>query len=188
MGQYYRGVVVRDVDTLAGDEERIVLASLSPYKFNNGAKLMEHSYIGNNYVNAYMQLLGEYGPFYGQMFAWVGDYSDEEEMWGFYTKAYDETDAATFDIYKNVIFEKREYKYLLNLDRKEYVVLPEYKEDEWQVHPLPLLTAVGNKRGGGDYYGEDEDSVGLWAFNHIGFANSVPEDYKQVRFNFREEQ
>lgn len=185
MGQYYRGVVVKDVDTVSG-EERVVSASLCPYDFHNGAKLMEHSYIGNDYMNAYMQLLGEFGPFYGQPFAWVGDYSDEEDIWGFYTEAKTKTDDKTLKQYKDVIEAKRNYKYLLNLDRKEYVVLPELKEDEWQIHPLSLLTAVGNQRGGGDYFGEEENNVGLWAFNRIGFANAVSENYKQVEFHFKE--
>lgn len=42
MGQYYRPVCILD--------DR--LESISSYDYDNGAKLMEHSYIGNNFVEA----------------------------------------------------------------------------------------------------------------------------------------
>ena len=43
------------------------------------------------------------------------------------------------------------------------------KAFRWEVgfvpHPLPLLTAVGNGLGGGDYHGINEEKVGSWAFD-----------------------
>lgn len=52
MGQYFRGAVLKKNHKLAKEP---VLFALSPSKFGNLSKLMEHSYIGNAYVNAYMQ-------------------------------------------------------------------------------------------------------------------------------------
>ena len=57
---------------------------------------------------------------------------------------------------------------LVNDDKKQFVNL-------WwlptaggmRVNPLPLLTCEGNQRGGGDYYGLDENLVGSWARNFI---------------------
>ena len=53
------------------------LASLSPFDFGNSEKLMEHSYIGNSYVEAVMSLISDNSDLYGYPFAWVGDYADE---------------------------------------------------------------------------------------------------------------
>ena len=39
------------------------------------------------------------------------------------------------------------------MDKKEFVnkdTMP--NNDDWLVHPLPLLTCEGNGRGGGDYW------------------------------------
>ena len=35
--------------------------------------------------------------------------------------------------------------------------------DGWVPHPLPLLTAMGNGQGGGDYRGVNMDKIGCWA-------------------------
>ena len=48
-------------------------------------------------------------------------------------------------------------KFLINYDTREFIDLNLYKKnakdkDGWTIHPLPLLTAVGNDRGGGDFH------------------------------------
>jgi hypothetical protein len=74
------------------------------------------------------------------------------------------------------------YKYLVNLDKKEYVVMPVYNEKRWKIHPLSLLCCNSNGRGNGDYEqaydkktGDEVECsmelVGTWAFDHIGFTN-----------------
>lgn len=78
------------------------------------------------------------------------------------------------------------YKYIVNFDKKEYVEIPEYEEDEWNCHPLTLLCAEGNGRGGGDYHEQRDPAtndpidngfkyVGRWAFDHIGVTNDESE-------------
>ena len=57
-------------------------------------------------------------------------------------------------------------KYLINYDKAQYVKLPKCKKGVWQIHPLPLLCADGNGRGGGDYNGINENMVGIWAYDH----------------------
>jgi hypothetical protein len=54
-----------------------------------------------------------------------------------------------------------------------FVRIPELSEN-WDIHPLPLLCADGNQRGGGDYYGANEDLVGSWAYDRIGIDNEIP--------------
>ena len=66
MGQYYKFVSV--------DKEK----SISPINFDNGSKLMEHSWLNNNYVGAAMQLISKGQPFYGDKIVWAGDYADNE--------------------------------------------------------------------------------------------------------------
>ena len=51
--------------------------------------------------------------------------------------------------------------------------------DEWgcMIHPLPLLTSVGNGRGGGDYRGTLQDEVGTWAGDLIETQDVKPNGY-----------
>lgn len=65
MGQYY-------MPTLISEDGSIRI--LNSHAYDNGLKLMEHSYIGNTFVNAVLTLLWK-APC---RLAWIGDYSDEE--------------------------------------------------------------------------------------------------------------
>lgn len=56
----------------------------------------------------------------------------------------------------------------------------------WRIHPLPLLTAIGNGLGGGDYYGINTDDVGTWAWNEISVEDEPPVEYTEVKYTFRE--
>lgn len=217
MGQYYRGVVLGK--TTKRVKRIIVKQAYCCYAHGNGAKLMEHSYVGNWYVKAYEQALG--GKFYGYPFVWVGDYADEMFNTDVYTKAHEFIDDVTkrkakkkgyylngfvFEkLYKNGDIEKADesdfvekvitkdnadkvdtFKYIINLDKKEAVAMPEFKEDEWTIHPLPLLCASGNGRGGGDYHGINENKVGIWAYDRIGMTNELPDGFKLIEIDFKE--
>jgi hypothetical protein len=59
-------------------------------------------------------------------------------------------------------------------------------KDGWQIHPLPLLTCEGNGRGGGDYGGNDQNLVGLWARNTISVSNDIPDGYEELLFTLHE--
>lgn len=217
MGQYYRGVVLGK--TTKRVKRIIVKQAYCCYAHNNGAKLMEHSYVGNWYVKAYEQALG--GKFYGYPFVWVGDYADEMFNTDVYTKAHEFIDDVTkrkakkkgyylngfvFEkLCKDGFIEKADesdfvekvitndnadkvdtFKYIVNLDKKEAVAMPEYKEDEWTIHPLPLLCASGNGRGGGDYHGINVRKVGIWAYDRIGMTNELPDGFKLIEIGFKE--
>lgn len=187
MGQYFRPIVLKKNWKLA---KQPVKASVLCYDFDNGAKLMEHSYIGNKFVNKVMQILAN--QYYGYHFVWCGDYADEvknykgEEI-SLYDKAGDFIDREVEDFFTDLPREEKytqayndlcdtfvedyvEYKYLINLSKKVYVVMEKNNPDEWQVHPLPLLTCNSNGRGGGDYRLADE-RVGSWAFDRIAVSN-----------------
>lgn len=74
MGQYYRGVVLSKNSI---KKQKIkVRQAFCCYAYNNGAKLMEHSYVTNHYVKAYEHELATKS--FGYPFVWCGDYADEK--------------------------------------------------------------------------------------------------------------
>ncbi len=93
--------------------------------------------------------------------------------------------------------------YLVNTTKKEYICFDKYykknrREEYWEqdgkkhtsywcMHPLSLMTAVGNGLGGGDYDGPSIDEVGRWAFDTISIENHAPEGFTEIRPVFFEE-
>ena len=180
------------------------VSTLYSHDYGNGLKLMEHSYIGNNFVNAVASLIWE-TP---KRVAWIGDYSDdyvgdpyEEKMdmdlfKTYYRMAWKEghpfkvqPDAHQHDMAEWGLF-------LVNHSQQTYIDLDEFVScncpnndgEPWIINPLPLLTACGNGRGGGDYHDSrpDYDIVGTWAFDKIEITHIRP-DYEPVMYSFRED-
>ena len=61
-----------------------------------------------------------------------------------------------------------EIRFLINDSKKLYIDLWDAPcVDGYTVHPLPLLTAEGNGRGGGDYDGLDMNLIGSWSRDFI---------------------
>ena len=58
------------------------------------------------------------------------------------------------------------------------------KEIHDKYHPLPLLVAEGNCRGGGDYNGINENIVGSWARDVISVENNIQEGYTEFECKF----
>lgn len=192
MGQYYRAVTL--------GPRFGVKNVFSSWEYANGAKLMEHSYVGNNFVNAVLHEI-----FYQRRrIAWMGDYSCDDFNERSYAKKLSEEKFR--DIY-DVVWQKKADKtgictlpttdlILLNHTRQSFVDLRKVtKADDWGfiVHPLPLLTACGNGLGGGDYAScyPDADKVGLWAFDEIECVeadtnSALPREYVEERYNFIE--
>ena len=195
MGQYYHPVILKKDWKTA---KQPVLMTLYSWDFNNGLKLMEHSYVGNSFVMAMMYLIRHFN---GLPFAWVGDYADNKVTRAYsngvslYDKAYELTEGGDghpeYEELKKSIPEYKDlvnYRYIINHTKKEYVRVPKYKEGVLQVHPLPLLCADGNGRGGGDYWGKSR-SVGKWAYDVIDVSNNAKDvrGYKLIRPVFRED-
>ena len=180
MGQYYRPVLeIAGVVTIYGrylDKRWII------------SKLMEHSYIGNYMMNTVSKDLFERK---GRLL-WCGDYAEDNEIeiTGLTVKSIWQVNG---DFMKKTKFRVNNL-YLCNHDTKEYINMKKYitlieadYDDHLIVHPLSLLTAVGNGRGGGDYYGINKDYVGLWVWNLISFEKEKPLDYKEFDIEFKEE-
>ena len=196
MGQYYVPTIIN----------KNGVETFNAHHYNNGYKLMEHSWVGNYLVQAVITRLYN-NP---SILFWMGDYAELDDI----TKK--AAEAALFDYnisigkqfildvhsdkYDKPAIPEKDFiypKYFINHTAKVYFdidkcvsklaeIAPE--DDGWVVHPLPLLTAVGNGRGGGDYYSElDKQFVGNWAGDVIETAYEVPDGYCENIYYFRED-
>lgn len=83
-------------------------------------------------------------------------------------------------------------KFLINTTKQEFINCTTYYNcnhdvDDWCIHPLPLLTAVGNGEGGGDYFGVNNELVGRWAGDALYIDDEEPvEPFKEIFPIFRE--
>jgi hypothetical protein len=170
---------------------------VSPYDHDNGGKLMEHSYITNNFVEAVEFLLidngeGDKGRWSGNRIVWAGDYADYDPR----------LDTTLYDFVEekdklNMLIEAipENYHYLINWDKKEFVdktkckpINQNWNVNDMRIHPLPLLVAEGNGRGGGDYHDNAEPSyVGTWSRDRISLMKEIPEDFTEIIPNFDED-
>lgn len=209
MGQYYMPTLIADDGTVR---------TLYSHDYDNGLKLMEHSYIGNDFVNAVLTLIWE-NPV---RMAWIGDYSNDvqgdayegklthDDFMGYYEAAWGDgrEDLRVKPEPRNLVTLKSKRRYLVNHTQKTYIDLGEHiAANRWTekgayvkrhydpfyvydmcIHPLPLLTACGNGRGGGDYRDQfpGYDKVGSWAFDLIECAGKRPTGYEKVRYAFSE--
>ena len=198
MGQYYYPVLSNDGKT-----------NFKAYRAARpgGLKLMEHSWWDVELPNAVAEKLYR-EPAY---LWWMGDYAvdkyrgEDGNYYPYpdadpvllcaYNAAHGE-DAAPEIVTSPDVF-KLDGRVLCNhtrrifLDCDEYHTalkgLGEWAEYGWVVHPLPLLTAVGNGKGGGDYFADsDKESVGSWAGDVISVENEAPEGYAEVAYSFYE--
>lgn len=196
MGQYYIPCLLNV--NYKKNKVRVVENCLSSHAFGSGRKLMEHSWIGNCFVASAMIMLlnNKTNPF-----VWCGDYADPIEGRTDEKNAYDFTmdglDTKCSNQHKEEFGEmtweiaKEMDWYIINHTKKEYIKVPKYREYVWQVHPLPLLTADGNGRGGGDYRtsGLNADKIGRWKYDIIGTTphkSVVPKGYKRIYVTFKE--
>lgn len=158
------------------------------------AKLMEHSWWLNPFVNSFSSKLFKHK----KRVIWCGDYATEfgdfnldssvyipnyYEIWGETVKLY-AVKSSDFTL---------DNKFLLNHNTKQFIDLNEYKANSidssgWCIHPLPLLTAVGNGLGFGDFHenGIGFEHVGIWAWHLLSISNSVPRNFKKFNLTFKE--
>lgn len=190
MGQYYRPILTNN----ANGNERVYNRHVDGEY--TGAKLMEHSWWENEFVGTICSKLFK-KP---MKVAWVGDYADDAET----TNGIEKTDLIrlckkAWDKGKGYGVKKKvlllDGLFLVNHTKKIYVDCSEYKEksimkDGWCIHPLPLLTALGNGLGGGDYNYPSADSdaqaVGSWANDTISIEKGIPDGYEKVSYVFKE--
>lgn len=177
MGQYFKPII--------GHNENgkfVCDAFVHPHEYDNGLKLMEHSYIGNAVVGAIENLLN--GKYKGSLLVWAGDYAGNEK----------DSEGNLYDLlYENTRLNmtnvpKKHFRFAVNETKKEYVDTDKVKADSYgyKIHPVPLLCAEGNGSGSGDYYGTNMKFVGTWARDVITFSDEQPADYKEIEPQFEE--
>lgn len=185
MGQYYRPVV----------KIKNRIRVINPFDYDDGLKLMEHSFVGNPTVNAVIEHLTLYGPC---RVAWVGDYSNTESLdkdgKHFLPRVFnDETKRKrVMDMWEKAWGEKakepswvsveHDYDYhhgnyyLFNLDRKEYIYVRKQEQGRLLTHPLAILTC-SNPGSGGNYHPKNEKDENLmcsWCGDRIDFSWDPP--------------
>jgi hypothetical protein len=175
MGQYYKPCIL---DT---ENKRTVKAFVYSHDYKSGLKLMEHSWLKNPFVKAFESLILK-KP---QRVVWAGDYAEPEK--GLKNNAYMR---CTNKLKTNPTEQPtdRESRYLVNYTKGLFVdknATPD--SDGWRIHPLPLLTCEGNGQGGGDYFGDDTNSlIGSWARDIISVEAKKPKGFKELIFDLVE--
>ena len=185
MGQYYRPILTNT----KGNERAYNRNVDGEYTM---AKLMEHSWWRNPFVGTITRKLYKNS----MKVVWVGDYADDgynvneltsEELKRLCAKAWK---GKGYGVKKNELY--LDGLYLVNHTKKIYIDCDEYKanatdKDGWCVHPIPLLTAIGNGLGGGDYRGVNVEEVGCWANDLISVEDTIPDGYANELYMFKEE-
>ena len=175
MGQYYKPVIL-------ANNKKTPIKWMYSHDYGSGLKLMEHSWMKNDFVKTFEALLIN-TP---QRVIWAGDYADEEK--GKKTNVYSRCE--DYNQVKPTIKTKTQHRYIVNHSQKTFVDKWKTPKDNdgWQIHPLPLLTCDGNGRGGGDFRGESK-LVGSWARDIISVESSkyaIPEGFTETIFDLIE--
>jgi hypothetical protein len=167
MGQYYIAVFI---DTKTGQ--------LYYVETWQGLKLTEHSYPGTDIVQMAENLLRPGGRCYGMRVVWAGDYADDED--GKEQNLYHAPEKINLRHEGEVPTGR--LRYVVNHTKRAYVDMTKLSTHKYSLHPLPILTAEGNGRGGGDYSGS-YDRVGQWARDVITLENMCPSsDFTEIPF------
>ena len=195
MGQYFHPIILKEKENSEQAEQ--VIAWMYSHNYGNGLKLMEHSWLKNDFVNTFESLLAPNAEYYKSRVIWAGDYAEDEENItlkddegkeynpNLYSLCNDENEI-TPNLIK--VDNATYYRYILNHTKNEYVDKDKIVVvDGRQVHPLPLLTSEGNQSGGGDYYGKDEKNlVGSWARDVISVQTTIPNGFNELIVKFAE--
>ena len=201
MGQYWKSVCL---DTKE---------QMEPHKYDNGAKIMEHSWLKNNFVQAVEGMLTPKGKWWQKKLVWAGDYMDDniyidpadllkvkqkifDEYHETYPEQYPDVESTGANLYyvsdemfkevRPAHIDMESYPFIVNYDENQYVDKRDCPDNNgWIIHPLPLLTCSGNGRGGGDYH-QGNGFIGIWAGDRIGVVKTAPKDYELITPNFIE--
>jgi len=182
MGAYYAACNTKDKEIL------------KTWKFNTGAKMMEHSYIGNSFIDVVLNEIFE-GSWKNKPITWLCDYDESFEFEGLWDNSIEIDSCA-----ENLDWLDYSDCIIINNDTKEYIDLVEYKlnwlgERKWVIHPFSLLTSSVNQAMGGGDYQFDNDNRGRWSncrfvvtFNRFEAPAHYKNITKDVYFYEEEEQ
>lgn len=153
------------------------------YKLSQGLKMLEQAWYCRPFVVGVLNAIADTPA----RVAWVGDYANEDDDYVLnpnysvadYSACWeDDGDTQAFDTAPDCSVKG----YLVNVDKGIYLDLADVAYEAAgsgpygnSIHPLPILTAIGNGRGGGDYWGTHMDKVGTWAMDRLQFVDDEPE-------------
>ena len=173
MGQYYRAFNLTKKISISSHAVREEGA-----EYGSGSKLLEHSYKHNPFVGAICELLKK--DWAGDRIAWIGDYHESGEVGDIPT--WEEAEAQGYTE-KSLLAKTNPEGFLNNRTKgisidmsKLTYQYPGEEEEGWELHPLSLLTACGNGRGGGDYSNGDQmqdQVIGTWAGDEFSFSQEA---------------
>lgn len=180
MGQYYK---VRIFDE---ENKNEVIISESDNKNIGNGKLMEFVWLDSPVANTISEMIYNHT----QRVACVGDYVEIEEC-DFRNRVWESKGVKP----RENIF-KLDNKYIINHTKKEYIDFNEYfsintvnnpyGHNYVCKNPIPILTAKGNSRGGGDFYGYYMELAGSWFDHLISIEDIPPEGYDEICPQFKE--
>ncbi len=149
------------------------------YSMDNGAKLMEHSYLGNEYVNVMMGAILN-NP---KEVVWLCDYHEADDMT---SHTWDNTKG--IDKYPKKPRVDLDY-FILNHTKKLVISVSHlqdlYNDDDkssWHIHPIPILcNSDDGSLGGGDYHAEDSRRA-TWCGDtlEVQLVRDGFDDYKKI--------
>ena len=175
MGQYYYPIIL--------DEHGKIVVWMNAQEYDNGLKLTEHSFLRNKFVQTFEFGLSPKGMYHKHRVVWAGDYAETEP--GRKTNLHQECNE--YNRIRPAEKDTIHYRFILNHSKKEYVdKLKNPTKGGYRLHPLPLLTAEGNGRGGGDYP-RYSPLVGSWARDVISVEEEKPTDFQEIIFDLVEE-
>lgn len=208
MGQYYMPVEILYLD----NGTHFVINSFSCQVKGlgyNGVKLMEHSWWDNEFLVNFCARLYERSRENNKEthILWLGDYTELDGLSSleglsacfagvarrsWLKQAIQDPNRKDIDIGNTNPDFSLINKFLVNTTKQEFVNCTTYYNcnhdvDDWCIHSLPLLTAVGNGEGGGDYFGVNDELVGRWAGDALYIDDNEPvEPFKEIFPIFRE--
>ena len=124
MGQYFKAIVLGN-EPKEGEQE-VVKSWVYSHEYDNGLKLMEHSYQGNIYVSTFEKELTRRGTNYKSRVVWAGDYADVEPGVKIIQEG-KEYDANLYSLcndeneVKPKVGNTKDYPYILNHSKKLFV-------------------------------------------------------------------
>lgn len=207
MGQYYTPVEI----LYFGDGTHFVISFSCQVKGlgHNGVKLMEHSWWNNEFLTNFCARLYERSRENNKEthILWLGNYAELDGLSSleglsacfarvvqrsWLKQALQDHNRKEIDIGNTNPDFSLINKFLVNTTKQEFINCTTYYNcnhdvDDWCIHPLPLLTAVGNAEGGGDYFGVNNELVGRWAGDALYIDDEEPvEPFKEIFPIFRE--
>ena len=195
MGQYYKPAI----QAIKYEDNRKQVRKLfviDPYDLDYGVKLCEHTHRNSEVVRLVTNLMYELNKQdWATQLVWLGDYANpsfgvEPNLYGSlqysnvqFRKENGVIVSAMVEGFNGVIDMTQDHHYLVNHDRNEYI---NTAENVGAYSQLALLTADGNGKGGGDYWGKNWRDVGLWRYHEISVMDKERfNEYLKERSRFQ---